>query len=713
MLEAMTRRYYRIRTLEHVRAFKSDGRPYVTGSFELGGQRRELIATITDHDDLPGAVLAVNGLAEKADQPANVVTDIYLSWPAAPAGGDQLSAALHAALDHQPALARGRRITVTVLSVGGTPVRQFTFRPSPTGLVEERVIRNMHPLTGQRLDLWRLKNFTGTRMPSAEGTYLFHLVAPGNPADERLVALAEVSDVTPLRNAGGRVVAFPAAERVLAACLESIRRVQALQTGPHRLADNRVFLHVWPTIEVPLSDLADFAQMTAPLTLGTGLAEITVLARLRVDDDGGVDGSDPASRSSLRNVALRFAYQAGAGVTVTVTDPPSEPLAPLDEYTQKVQRAGARGSAYPYEIVPMLTGASGTFTEYDFDAAGAFGPVDRPRGQNRAGVVVGVVTTPTAKYPEGITRVALFGDPTKALGTVAVAECATVVAAIDLAEELGVPVEWFTLSSGAKISMDSGTENMDGVARALRRIITFTQGGGEVNIIVAGINVGAQPYWNAEATMLLHTKGILVMTPDSAMVLTGKMSLDYSGGVSAEDNFGLGGYDRVMGPNGEAQYWAPNLTAATEILFAHYDHAYAAPGERYPRRAETSDPLDRDVQTFPHVHPDSPFTTVGEIFSPETNKDRKKPFDIRTVINAVADQDHETLERWAGMADADTSVVVDAHLGGYPVVIVGIESRNIPRRGFLPTDGPNQFTSGHVVPEVVEEDRAGHQRRLR
>ncbi len=229
---------------------------------------------------------------------------------------------------------------------------------------------------------------------------------------------------------------------------------------------------------------------------------------------------------------------------------------------------------------------------------------------------------------------------------------------------------------------------------------------------MAGINVGAQPYWNAEATMLPHTKGILIMTPDSAMVLTGKMSLDYSGGVSAEDNFGLGGYDRVMGPNGEAQYWAPNLTAATEILFAHYDHAYVAPGERFPRRAETSDPLDRDVRSFPHVHPDSPFTTVGEIFSSETNKDRKKPFDIRTVINAVADQDHETLERWAGMADADTSVVVDAHLGGYPVVIVGIESRNIPRRGFLPADGPDQFTSGTLFPKSSKKTAQGDQRGL-
>ena len=219
-----------------------------------------------------------------------------------------------------------------------------------------------------------------------------------------------------------------------------------------------------------------------------------------------------------------------------------------------------------------------------------------------------------------MTRIALFGDPTKALGTVAEAECARVVAALDLAEKLSVPVEWFALSSGATISMESGTENMDWVSRALRRIITFTQDGGEINVIVAGINVGAQPYWNAEATMLMHTKGILVMTPDSAMVLTGKQSLDYSGGVSAEDNFGIGGYDRVMGPNGQAQYWAPNLAAACEILFAHYDHAYVAPGERFPRRAETSDPVDRDVCAFPHVHPSSDFTTVGDIFSDATTR---------------------------------------------------------------------------------------------
>src|SRR3712207_7853470 len=118
---------------------------------------------------------------------------------------------------------------------------------------------------------------------------------------------------------------------------------------------------------------------------------------------------------------------------------------------------------------------------------------------------------------------------------------------------------------------------MDWVAAALKRIVEFTQNGGEIDLVVAGINVGAQPYWNAEATMLMHTKGILVMTPDSAMVLTGKQSLDFSGGVSAEDNFGIGGYDRIMGPNGQAQYWAPNLSGAFAVLHRYYAHAYVAP----------------------------------------------------------------------------------------------------------------------------------------
>jgi acetyl-CoA carboxylase carboxyltransferase component len=198
--------------------------------------------------------------------------------------------------------------------------------------------------------------------------------------------------------------------------------------------------------------------------------------------------------------------------------------------------------------------------------------------------------------------------------------------------------------------------------------------------------------------MLMHCKGILVMTPDSAMVLTGKQSLDFSGGVSAEDNFGIGGYDRVMGPNGQAQYWAPSLPAACGVLMAHYDYTYVGPGESAPRRVATSDPADRDVSAYPHAVAGSDFARVGEIFSAEHNPDRKKPFDIRTVMRALSDQDHPPLERWAGMADAETAVVQDARIGGLPVCLIGMESRAVPRRGFPPADGPDTYTAGTLFP---------------
>ncbi len=130
---------------------------------------------------------------------------------------------------------------------------------------------------------------------------------------------------------------------------------------------------------------------------------------------------------------------------------------------------------------------------------------------------------------------------------------------------------------------------------------------------------------------------------------------------------------------------------------AHYDHAYIAPGETSPRPVPTTDPADRDIRSYPHPLGEE-FTTVGEIFSAEHNPDRKKPFDIRTVMRALSDQDHPVLERWAGMADADTSVVQDVHIGG-AVCLVGIESRTVARRGFPPTDGPDTYTAGTLFPQ--------------
>lgn len=198
--------------------------------------------------------------------------------------------------------------------------------------------------------------------------------------------------------------------------------------------------------------------------------------------------------------------------------------------------------------------------------------------------------------------------------------------------------------------------------------------------------------------MLMHTRGALIMTPESAMVLTGKQALDYSGGVSAEDNFGIGGHERIMGPNGQAQYWAPDIAGACETLLTYYEHAYVAPGERFPRRAKTFDSQDRDVGDSPHQAPDSDLNSVGEIFAEATNPGRKKPFDIRAVMRAVTDVDHAPLERWRDMAEAEAAVSWDAHLGGWPVTLLGIESRPLSRHGPVPADGPDQWTAGTLFP---------------
>ena len=67
-------------------------------------------------------------------------------------------------------------------------------------------------------------------------------------------------------------------------------------------------------------------------------------------------------------------------------------------------------------------------------------PVQRPQGSNTANIVLGTVSTPTARYPEGMRRVVLIGDPTRALGAIAEPECRRVLAALALASVATVAV---------------------------------------------------------------------------------------------------------------------------------------------------------------------------------------------------------------------------------------------------------------------------------
>jgi hypothetical protein len=421
-------------------------------------------------------------------------------------------------------------------------------------------------MMGKRLHLWRLSNFKIERLPSVEDVYLLHAVARDNPKDERLFACAEVRDVTSVRDRAGRIVQLPHLERMLMEAMAGIRLFQSRRPTYQRLHWNRILLNVWPAAQ-------SWAGRVARSCAQTG-------AR---DGRPGV-GTSGSARSHSQSGDRRVARHDGAHLEPgrqRYAHLPSGPLTncirfrPLTEYDQKVVRMRQRGMIYPYEIIKMLTPAPehtraefpvGDFVEHDLDSEGRLVAVDRPYGHNKANIIVGIIRNFTTKYPEGMARVLLLGDPSKDLGALAEPECRRILAALELAQGMGVPLEWFPISAGAKISMDSGVENMDWIARVLRGLIEFTQAGGEVNLVVNGINVGAQPYWNAEATMLMHTRGILIMTPKAAMVLTGKRALEFSGSISAEDNQGIGGYDRIMGINGQAQYWAKDIDEACHIL---------------------------------------------------------------------------------------------------------------------------------------------------
>ena len=703
MLEAIALRYYRIRTLENFHSFALGGRCYVSADYEHEGKRVHLFASHTEYSQLPQAMRAVFPLITQVPEDHDVVVDFY-AWHRDPLGNaDSTQQEVQAALGQAGFPRTIRRIVVEVASLsyenGAGGMQHFTFRPAAgNAYEEEKVYRGIHPMMAKRLHFWRLSNFKIDRLPSVEDVYLLHAVAHTNPRDERLIACAEVRDVTPVRDDNGRIVQLPHLERMLTETTAAMRLFQSRRLPNQRLYWNRILLYVWPPLYLERDEFRNIVTRLAPSTEGLGLEQVVVRARI----------PNPAS-GELRDMVIRISNPGGNGTLITFRPVDQmQPMKPLSEYEQKVVRMRQRGMIYPYEIIRMLTPAQkhtraefppGDFVEHDLDESGHLAPVDRPFGQNKSNIIAGVICNYTSRYPEGMKRVLLLGDPSKDLGALAESECRRIIAALDLATEMGVPLEWFPISAGAKISMSSGVENMDWIARVLRRLVEFTQAGGEVNLIIDGINVGAQPYWNAEATMLMHTRGILVMTPKAAMVLTGKRALDYSGGISAEDNQGIGGYDRIMGINGQAQYWARDLDEACHILFRHYEHTYVAPGERFPRRAETTDPGFRDVQAYPHADNQEGFTNVGEILRDETNPGRKKSFEIRKVMMAAIDQDHAPLERWAGMRGAETAVVWDAHLSGYPICLIGIESRALPRFGFVPADGPDQWTSGTLFPQ--------------
>ena len=154
--------------------------------------------------------------AEGVPPDATVTFDVYTWEDDGETSGDALSSAGLADTLAPALAARPERVVVAIGGAGPahrvSSVRHLTFTPGPDdSLVEDDSVHGLHPLMVERLHLWRLANFAVERLPAAEDIYLVRAVAHANPKDQRLLAMGEVRDLTPVRDDDGRVVALPAA----------------------------------------------------------------------------------------------------------------------------------------------------------------------------------------------------------------------------------------------------------------------------------------------------------------------------------------------------------------------------------------------------------------------------------------------------------------------------------------------------------------------
>ncbi len=701
MLEVLVRRYYRIRDLERLDVRDADGRSCAVAEYGFDGRRIHLFATHAAYAHLDDAARALAALI--ADVPADhdVVVDFFVCRGAPSEDPDAVAGVVRAVLDGAGFARPLRRIVAVVATEGQGPgmgdVLHFTYRPQADGYAEERVYRGLHPMMGKRLHLWRLRNFDIERLPSAEDVYLFRAVARENPKDERLFALAEVRDLTPVRDAAGRVVQLPHLERMLSEALAAIRSHQAQRPPERRLYWNRVLLYVWPALALTSWELDHMVRKLAPATAGLGLEKVVLRARL----------PDPA-RGALEDTVLQVTNPGGRGFAITAQPPAEVPIRALTEYAQKVVRLRRLGLTYPYEIVRMLTppeGSSadfpaGDFVEHDLDAVrapraghAAAGTERRQPGRRRhpqpdgppsRGHDAGLPARRSEPQHGRAGRARMPPHHRGARPRRADARAAGVVRRVRGREDLdGERHREHGLDRGRAAAPDrvhaGGRRGQRGRRRHQRRRAALLERRGD-----DAYAHPRHPRHDPRGRDGAHGQA-------GTRLLGRRLRRGQLRHRRLRAHHGTERAGAVLGPGSRRRVPHP-LPALRARL--------RAPGERFPRGAPTADPVERDVRTA--IHGDG-FARVGDIFSDEHNPGRKRPFDVRKVMAATIDQDHPPLERWAAMRDAEVAVVWDAHLGGHAVCLIGIESRPVPRLGLVPADGPEQWTAGTLFPRASKK----------
>ena len=401
----------------------TDGRPFVVADYDLrrAPDRTCRRPSARPSSDLGPAPRWRERRQRRTRRPGqHAVVDLYLRLAGRARRRRRPRSPRWPALLARAARRRGvRRVAVTVAATPEAPVSTFTFRPAPTA-ARRGPPRPRHAPDGRAaaepVAAARLRRSRGCRR--AEDVLLYHCVATDNPSRPAAGRPGPGARLSSCATTPGRSSSLPQAERAVAGCLDGDPPGAGRRRGDGaRLDMNHVLLYVWPTIEAPVAG-ADRAH-----------ADGRAADRGRRHRGGRRAGPDrPARRGADRRCRAAVLLPAGLRRRRRSVSGAADRARCARSTTtpQKVLRLARARHGLPVRARAAARPATGgTFVEHDLDDTARLVPVDRPPGRQQGRHRRRASSrTPTARYPEGMTRVALLGDPTQALGTLAEPECA-------------------------------------------------------------------------------------------------------------------------------------------------------------------------------------------------------------------------------------------------------------------------------------------------
>ena len=335
-----------------------------------------------------------------------------------------------------------------------------------------------------------------------------------------------------------------------------------------------------------------------------------------------------------------------------------------------------RGIIHPAFVLATILGEGDTFTEY-VEQSGAMPVLWHPEmARSSAAAVLGLVhrngIAADSQYTEKTQKyVFLCSDPTRNMASLTNAECDVVEAALTLAEHEQCDVVWFATSSGARIDMKSGTENLDGTARALRRIALFSRGPLRIHAVAMGPCVGAQAYWLSAACIAMGSRGTLVMTERGSLILSGRRALEVSGGAPASSERALGGYE-VLGPVGQAAFGVRDIGAAWALLRRRLEVPAATETDHRPALA------DMPLYATATQHGTNALQKIGDVFDDAKNTGRRQAWPVAPLMRRLLDveaSDLQPLCPWSAWVEARQAVVMWGRIAGRRVTLIGVENQ--------------------------------------